>query len=310
MDYVKGLVSVVIPTHNREDLIGRAVDSAVGQTYKSIEIIVVSDGSEDSTDEIMSGYEKKYSNVRYISYHPGQGGNHARNEGIRAARGEWVAFLDDDDEWHPDKIARQLHAAEKDPEVGLVCTAINSVDDASGKSNVYIPPAPRDCSVEILRGNCIGSTTTVMMKHTVLDECGLFDEKLMAMQDYELWIRACQYTKVACVRKPCVEYHNLLNNGQISWNYRKYAGAADFISRKHARLRRSKLTARELRDIAFNDNLSISRKAMKTEQSKVCRSYALKAMIYKFSPKPAVYIAASFFPIKIVRKVNGLINKG
>ena len=303
MNYIKGLVSVVIPTHNREDLLGRAVDSALAQTYQNIEIIVVSDGSEDRTDEIMKEYEQKNTNVKYISYHPGMGGNHARNEGIKAANGEWVAFLDDDDEWHTDKIARQIHAAKKDLKIGLVCTAINSVDDATGKSSIYIPPAPKDCSVEILRGNCIGSTTTVMMKHDVLDKCGMFDEDLKAKQDFELWIRACQFTKVACVRKPCVEYHNLVSNGQISWDYKKYADAAEYISKKHKKLRKSKLSTKELKTIKYNDLLSVSRKAMKTENRSICRAYARRALISKIGIKPIVYIIASFFPLKIIRIV-------
>ena len=117
-------ISVVIPTHNRVDLLPRAIKSVLEQTYKDIEIVVVSDGSTDGTDEYMKQYADN-PNVKYISYHPGRGGNYARNAGFDAAKGEFVAFLDDDDEWGPTKIEKQVALMEADEEVGLVYTGIN-----------------------------------------------------------------------------------------------------------------------------------------------------------------------------------------
>ena len=304
MEYVKGLVSVVIPTHNRENLICRAADSALSQTYENIEVIVVSDGSEDGTDKLMSEYEKKYSNFHYISYRPGRGGNVARNTGIRHSRGEFVAFLDDDDEWHKDKIEKQVKIIGEDPEIGLVCTAINSVDDATGKTYVFIPDAPRDSSHKILIENCIGSTTTAMARHSLLDEIGMFDEDLGAMQDYDLWIRLCQITKVGVVKEPCVEYHNLVSNGQISWNYKKYENAAKYMEKKYEDIRKKKLTADEITSVRLSDLLNLARKAFKSNDRQTTRRIAAEALKVKFNLSSLVYMAASFFPLETVRKIR------
>ena len=308
MDYTDGLVSIVIPTHNREALIERAVRSAMQQTYPSIEILIVSDGSEDGTDDIVNALKDECDKIRYFSYHPGRGGNYARNMGIKNARGEWVAFLDDDDEWHPDKIEKQIKKA-SETGAGIICTAINSIDDESGKVTVFVPDAPADSSIEILKRNCIGSTTTVMSRHNLLDECGMFDEQLKAKQDFDLWIRLCQLSTVAVVETPCVEYHNLVSNDQISWNWEKYAIATEYMTQKYKELREKKLTRNELDALRISEALSISRKAMKAGNSQKVREYAKKALKIKFNTAALVYIIASFFSLRIVKKVRALLMK-
>ena len=80
------MISVVIPTHNRGDLIGRAIESVLNQTYKDIEIVIVSDGSTDNTEEVVKKYQKKYNNIQLIAVHPNKGANNARNEGVKAAQ--------------------------------------------------------------------------------------------------------------------------------------------------------------------------------------------------------------------------------
>lgn len=304
MKYEKDLVSVVIPTHNRENLIERAIYSALRQTYKNIEVIVISDGSEDKTDEVVENLKRTDPRLNFISYYPGQGGNHARNTGIKEAKGEWIAFLDDDDEWHPDKIEKQLECVKENSEIGLVCTAVNVVDDATGKSIVFLPNAPTDCSKKILMRNCIGSTTTVMAKHQLLDDFGMFDEALKAKQDYDLWIRLCQHTKVAVVKTPCVEYHNLATNNQISWNYAKYAVATEYIEQKYQSLYNEKLSPKEIQDYRCRVQFSLARKAIKTGMPKVARQIIVKTVKISFKPKAILYYFASFMPLRIVTDVR------
>ena len=188
------MISVVIPTHNRVDLLPRAIRSVQNQTYKDIEIIVVSDGSTDGTDNLMEELSKKDPRIKYISYHPGHNGNYARNQGIMAAHGEYVAFLDDDDEWLPSKLEEQLKIMESDPEIGLVYTGTHSVYVDDGIEYDSYPIYQGDMSKQILYSNYIGSTTTVMLRRQIFEKSGLFDEELPAIQDYDLWIRVCQLT--------------------------------------------------------------------------------------------------------------------
>ena len=309
MMYIKDMVSVVIPTHNRKDLVVRALESALTQTYEPLEVIVVSDGSDDGTDQVMEAYAQQNERVRYISYFPGCGGNHARNEGVKAARGEWVAFLDDDDEWHVDKIQLQLDKAVADPEVGLICTAINSVDDATGDVSVFVPSAPRDASRVILLHNCVGSTTTAMVRHDLLDQVEMFDEQLKARQDYDLWIRLCQITKVAVVETPCVEYHNLVSNGQISWNYEKYSTAMTYMEEKYRDITKEKLTADEITRVRVGEQLSLARKAMKNGYTAQARKFTCKALSYKVGFRPLMYLVASFLPLSFVKKVRDKVGR-
>ena len=98
-----GKISVIIPTHNRADLLPRAIKSVQDQTRAVDEIIVVSDGSTDNTEETVKKIAEQDSRIQLIAYYPGHNGNYARNRGIEAATGEFIAFLDDDDEWLPRK---------------------------------------------------------------------------------------------------------------------------------------------------------------------------------------------------------------
>ena len=92
-------VSVIIPTYNRAHLVGRAIKSVLNQTYRDFEIIVVDDGSTDNTKDIIKEFQKKDKRIKYIPYEKNKGGSAARNTGIKAAKGEYIAFLDSDDEW-------------------------------------------------------------------------------------------------------------------------------------------------------------------------------------------------------------------
>lgn len=310
MCYQKGLVSVVIPTHNRQDLIQRAVDSALAQTFQQIEVIVVSDGSTDDTTSVVNKICDSDKRVSLIEYFPGKGGNYARNTGIKAAKGEWVAFLDDDDEWHETKIEKQMELARQDENIGLICTGILAIYDSDGSTSIYIPDTPYDASKAILLKNTIGSTTTVVMRHELLDACGMFDEALMAKQDYDLWVRACQMTKVGVVKEPCVNYHNLVSNNQVSWNYKKYADATEYINKKYEQLYKDKLSKKEWDEVCSISMFSIARKAMKVNNGKIARQYICKSL--RIKKKPIVFLAwfGSFLPFSLINRIyNKLFRK-
>lgn len=303
MAYMEELVSVVIPTRNRAALLGRALDSALLQTYAPLEVIVVSDGSEDETESFMREAENAHKNVRFLSYFPGQGGNHARNVGIQAARGAWVAFLDDDDEWLPDKLRLQMELAKTDPEMGLICTAFTHIQDATGHRRYFCPNAPYDASRAILKENCVGSTTTVMARHDLLDACGLFDEEMPARQDYDMWVRLCQVTKVGVVKQSCVEYHNLAENGQISWDYRRFVTANARLQEKYGALRAQRLSPAAEKRVRAREALSVARKAFKAGYRDVVRQFARESLKIRLSAEGLAYLLAANLPSELVSRV-------
>lgn len=299
---INDLVSVVIPTQNRSEVLKRAVNSALNQTYKNIEVIVVSDNSTDSTDEVMEKIKREFNNVFYFSYSPSKGGNYARNLGISHSKGKYIAFLDDDDEWLPEKIQKQLNVFEKDENMGLVCTGQTYINDDNGTSYKKFFEPSYDCSKEILKSNVIGPTITVMVKKDILQSAGLFDVRLPAKQDYDLWIRICQITKIGFVKEPLVNYHNSNKGGQISHNYQKYLKANEILDEKYKELREEKLTKKEIKNIHKEQTLSVARKAFKSSNKKECRKI-LRAFLRKnLSFKGFIYLVATFFPAKLVEK--------
>ena len=187
------LVSVIIPTHNYARFVTRAVDSVLAQTHRGVECIVVDDGSTDETPQVLSRYGDRIQVIRKDK----QGPAVARNAGIRASRGQYIALLDADDRWRPDKLARQVAALEADASVGAVGCAVTFVDGEGreiGEKVFPTPPVPGDLPAQ-LRGVAVrslwlgGSCSGVLIRRGVFDDVGLFDETLTAAEDWDMWVR-------------------------------------------------------------------------------------------------------------------------
>ena len=230
-------VSVIIPTHNRSSLIAGAIDSVYNQTEQDFEIIVVDDGSADDTPIIMDKLQKqdKSGRLKYFRLDRPHGANFARNYGIERATGEFIAFLDDDDRWRPNKLESQLVVFESDKSIGLVYTGKEMIYEELGLNYCSTSRKQGDMSRDILIGNFIGSTSSVMIRNYVLDKSGMFDIDLPAKQDYDLWIRICQSYKVGVVPKPLVLYY-IRNINRISSDLDKRRRAESIINEKYKEL--------------------------------------------------------------------------
>ncbi len=177
--------SVIIPTFNRLPLLQEAVESVLRQSHGDFELIVVDDGSSDGTREFISGLEAP---VRYV-YQENRGPSAARNAGLRAARGEFIAFLDSDDLWLPHKLRIQIDFMNAQPDA-VVCYT----DEVWIRRGVRVNPRKkhRKYSGWIFRHCvplCIVSPSSVLMRRRFFDVVGLFDETLPACEDYDLWLR-------------------------------------------------------------------------------------------------------------------------
>lgn len=221
-----------------------------------------------------------------------------------------MAFLDDDDEWHKDKIKLQVSVMKSDKQIGLVCTGTNRVFVEQNTSNVYVPPAPYDCKKEILLKNCIGSTTTVMVRRELLDLVGGFDEELPALQDYDMWVRICQVTKVGVVKLPCVEYYNYESSGQISQNTQKYVAAEALITKKYENLI-GQLSDDERKKRRCYFDILLSKKGMRNGQLNIAIRYGVKAFFEKPGKASLICMIAAFIPYKMTMAVQRKVkNKG
>ena len=238
----ENLVSAIITTHNRKELLVLAIESVLNQTYKNIECIVVDDASDDGTKEYIKRYiDENKVNYIYIPREESRGGNHARNLGIQNAKGDYIAFLDDDDEWLSEKIEKQMEAMEETPEVGFVyCGTLSEINlDKTSRIPQEIKEdkyKDGDLSKEVLV-HIICNTSVILVKKELLEKIHGFDEKLKFWQEYEMCIRLLQNTKAKLVRENLVIYRifkgdkNRLSNKIEGWEE-----AVSYILDKHKQL--------------------------------------------------------------------------
>ncbi|NLF01850.1 MAG: glycosyltransferase family 2 protein [Anaerolineales bacterium] len=199
------LVSAVIPTHNRAALLPRAVRSVLGQTYPHFECIIVDDSSADSTPEVARQFGD--GRVVYVRHAVNRGGSASRNTGIGLARGALLAFLDDDDEWFPAKLEKQVSLMQASPrDVGVVhCTSYVASEDGSWRLVRDAASFTGDVYVRLLQGCCPSITSMVMVRRECFEVCGRFDEALPSYQDYDMWLRLAQSQyRFGCVCEPLV----------------------------------------------------------------------------------------------------------
>ena len=303
----KDLISVVITTHNRAGLLKRAIESVQAQTYGNVEIIVVSDGSTDNTDAVAAEYTKADKRVSYYNYTPARGANYARNLGASKSNGKYIAFLDDDDAWHPDKAEKQYAAFKENIKVGLVTSGFHFIYVNQNSETNYIPKPSKDAAKEILIKNTIGGTPGVMVRRDEFIKAGGFDEEMMALQDYDMWVRTSQLCEVGVVNEPLTDVYDYFDKTKISNNTDRYIKAYERIECKYAKLIQC-LTREENKARIYNFSMLIAKKGLRNQNRKVVFKYALSALKAKFSTTPLIIVLLSFLPYSIVLKVKNRLS--
>jgi len=198
-------VSVVIPSFNRGHLIRACLASVLAQSFRDLEVIVVDDASTDDTrEQVLSMPDSR---VRYIAHTQNQGGAAARNTGIRASGAEFVAFLDSDDIWEPLKLEKQIRMlGEKGDDFGFVYTWF--VGRRPDGMEVWRMDKTIEglAQTDLLIENCIGTFSSVVARRAVLNTVGGLDVKMRSCQDWDLFVRLNEVTKVCCVEEYLVQY--------------------------------------------------------------------------------------------------------
>jgi glycosyltransferase involved in cell wall biosynthesis len=219
-------ISVIIPTYNREAVIGRAIDSVLAQTRPADEIIVVDDGSTDETQQLI---KNEYPDTEYIKQ-SNKGVSAARNTGIEASSHDWICLLDSDDSWQPNKLEKQIQALTNNPDHCICHT--NETWYRNGKI------LSQGKKHEKLGGNifqhclplCAISPSSVMLSKKIFNDVGWFDDALPACEDYDMWLRIC-------CKYPVLFIDEALTN--------KYGGHEDQLSRQHWGMDRFRIIALE-----------------------------------------------------------------
>ena len=212
------MVDVVIPSYNRKELLKRAVQSVQNQTFKNWQLWIVDDGSTDNTVSALNRMFSSHPQIHIISLKINRGVSHARNKGIKQGHAKWVALLDSDDKWLPNKLEKQLELAKRNPQLPII--HCNEMWLKAGKKinqkqkhkkqggRIFIP------SVQL----CCISPSAVILKRSLLNEVGLFREDFPVCEDYEMWLRITSRYPVGFVDEPMVV---------------KYGGHEDQLSRRY-----------------------------------------------------------------------------
>lgn len=180
------LVSVVIPAYNAEKVVAEAVESAMGQTYKNIEIIVIDDCSKDGTYQVLEFLAEKDSRVRICKNEQNSGVSETRNRGVAMAKGEYVAFLDSDDKWREDKLERQMKLFEEHPDCPVTYTGVSHMD-AAGNMYGYVLSVPESVGYKkLLRQNVI-ICSSVVAQRDVLLKYPMRHDKMH--EDFAVWLQ-------------------------------------------------------------------------------------------------------------------------
>lgn len=196
-------VSIVIPTCNRPELLKRALNSVLNQTYQDFEIIVVDDGQKESAEDVVGQFNGE--RIKYIKHAERKGGAVARNTGIKSAQGEFIAFLDDDDEWLPEKLEVQMRGFENTPtDVGFCFSAIRTTYEDREKVS-GVPDGIGDYLELSLRRFKGFMTSTLIIKKYVFDKVGFFDEGFPSHQEPDLIIRIAKNFKGLGINRPLVK---------------------------------------------------------------------------------------------------------
>ena len=206
-------ITVIIPSHNRYELLKRALYSVYTQTFLPKEVIVIDDGSTDNTHQI----KKDFPQIKYI-YQKNSGVSSARNTGIKNASFEWMAFLDSDDEWLEDKLEKQVNFHQINKDILMSYTDEIWIRDGV---LVKIPKKFRKIGSDVFLENlsfCNIAPSSALIHKSILDDVGLFDEELEVCEDYDLWLRIALKYKIALINQ------KLIN---------KYAGHAEQLSFKY-----------------------------------------------------------------------------
>ena len=209
-------VSVIIPTYNRAAALRKAIASVLSQTFQDFEVIVVDDASPDSTGDMVRSIGDQ--RIRYIRHQVNKGEGAARNTGILRAEGQYLAFLDDDDEWFSEKLRKQVALLDHSPlNVGLIYTGFRKIDIATGSTLLDLVPSKRGNILnDLLEENCI-ATTTVLVRRHCFDKAGLFEEGVAFGADYDMWIRISQDFEFDYIKELLVNYY--IHGNNITRNY-------------------------------------------------------------------------------------------
>lgn len=303
------MFSVILPTFNRARYVEEALLSVFQQTINDYEILVVDDGSTDETKTIL---EKHLPRIHYV-HQANQGRSGARNTGLKLSRGKWIAFLDSDDRWFPDKLERQLRYLEENPDVAMVHGHVEVIGEkgeslpamTAGHQKLWERANSRPTSYEKWALECRCLLSTVVIRRSCFDNIGNFDWRLKANEELDLYLRIAAAYNVGFIRGNPLSYYRV--HPQNSGNENLSVGNIQ-VAKKHIAILNDPPFGVRAPLARRNFRLSISRNYFQIQDKKKARKHFLKAAAQ--DPRSLFLwpyfrlFAGSFFPKKWRRIIN------
>jgi glycosyltransferase involved in cell wall biosynthesis len=227
-------VSVVIPTYNRAGVISKPIHSILAQTYQDFEIIVVDDCSSDDTEQVLESFKEP--RIRYIRHQTNSGAAVARNTGIDSSTGAYIAFLDSDDEWLPEKLEKQLNLFQQcSSEVGFIYTGFAAVDECNRVKRIVSSNHRGSLSDRLLYSNFIGTPSTVMVRREYLQQVQGFDPNMPSfIEDMDLWFRLSEQCQFEVIPEILTRYAYSDSGDRLTLNHKSVVeGTLAFIHKHH-----------------------------------------------------------------------------
>lgn len=338
---MRDLVSVVVPTFNRAHCLSRAVDSALDQTYPDLEVIVVDDGSTDNTPDLMGDRYGGAGPVRYV-YQPNRGVAAARNTGLQASRGQFIAFLDSDDIWHPWKLELQVECMRRLPEVGMLWTDMEALaPDGSIVARRYLSTMyanyrrfpvhtlfknrydlPPICSWEpadpaaaqlyagdifspMVAGNLV-HTSTVLLRRERLDRVGKFDPAFRVGEDYDFHLRTCREGPVGFIDLPTIGYQTGMSDQIVRQSHSMARAFLTTLTETLARDgERIDLSRETITEVLAEANAWIAESLVAAGEPAQAAPYFKQSLRYRpWQPRAAVQLALCHLPPAVAEAVR------
>lgn len=270
-------ISVIIPTYNRKEELKRAIDSVLGQTMKPGEIIVVDGGSNDGTGLILREYARD--GVK-ILMQTSNGVSNARNLGIRESKNEWVAFLDSDDWWLPDKLKKQVKF-----HTNSCHFLVSQTDEIWIRNNLRVNPKKYHLKkggyiFDLCLKRCMITPSAVLINKCVFDDVGLFDEELPVCEDYDLWLRVAKKYKIGLIKEKLV----VKTGGHADQLSVRYWGMDRFRVKALEKILREPLDLEEKRgvlDTLVEKSWILAQGSSKRNETARAQLYQEKVEVYK-----------------------------
>lgn len=225
------IISVIIPTYNREKLIMDSIDSVLNQTFQDFEILIIDDVSTDNTEQLIKDLNNE--KIRYYKLDKNGGQCIARNYGIKKARGKYIAFLDSDDRWLPEKLEKQLECFKNGSEK-LGCVYAYGYEKDVIRDTIFLTNEPYyrgDLHEKFLDRFCPPTPSLFMVKKEALEKVNGFDEKLITFVDLDLWLRISKYYEFDYVNEPLITKYEQIGDQYVNNFEKRYNGFRLFIEK-------------------------------------------------------------------------------